>query len=108
MKNNLSDNPVNTYQFCTVQLNVFSLMMVTSLSGFCGGISWAFLLVVAKWLGVATLEEFASPLEVFIGFPVLGALGAGLFAVVGYPIYSWVCKNLRGQRLRGTFYDPRN
>lgn len=97
-----------TFKYCTVQLSLFSLMMLTSLSGFCGGLVWAAILVFARSIGLAELENFDGVIEIFIGFPIVGGLGAGLFALVGYPIYNWVCNNIRGQRLRGTFFEPHN
>ena len=107
MNNDQAPATKNSYQFCTVQLNLFSLMMLTGLSGLCGGIAWSVILIVADWQGIIALEKFDGPLEVFIGFSFVGAFGSALFALVGYPIYNWVCKSIRGQNLRGTFYDPR-
>jgi hypothetical protein len=108
MESDASQSSNITFAYCTVQLNAFSLMMITALSGLCGGIAWALILIIAEWLGIITTEKFDGPMEILIGFPVLGALGAGLFAIIGYPLYNWVCKNIRGQHLRGTFYNPRN
>lgn len=108
MEDKLSGETVRTYRYCSVQLNAFSLMLVTTLSGFCGGIAWAFILFLADWLGMVTLERFDNPLVNFIGFPIIAAFGSALFALVGYPLYNWVCKNLRGQRLMGIFHEPHN
>ena len=104
----MNDESPRSYGSCTVQLNLFSLIMLTSLSGLCGGLAWSVILIIADWLGIVTQEKFDSAFEILIGFSVVGALGAGLFALVGYPIYNWICNNIRGQTLRGTFYDPRD
>ncbi|MDH4607539.1 hypothetical protein [Pseudomonas sp. BN102] len=108
MEDKASSETVRTYRYCSVQLNAFSLMLLTTLSGFCGGIAWALILFLVDGLGMVTLERFDNPLVNFIGFPLLAALGSALFSLVGYPLYNWVCKNLRGQRLMGIFHDPHN
>ncbi|MFZ6044574.1 hypothetical protein ACFW0H_00380 [Pseudomonas sp. CR3202] len=97
-----------TYQYCSVQLNAFSLMLVTALSAFCGGIGWALILLVANWLGMITLDRFGNHLGNFLFFPIFGAFSSALFSLLGYPIYNWVCRNRRGQRLVGIFHDPHN
>lgn len=106
MDENSARTETRTYQYCAVQLNAFSLMLVTALSGLCGGISWALLLFAANSLGVVELERFDNPLANIIIFPIFGAFGSALFAVIGFPLYKWVCKNLRGQRLSGIFHNP--
>ncbi|AYC32046.1 hypothetical protein D3880_06465 [Pseudomonas cavernae] len=108
MDEKLTEEINKTYQYCTVQLNAFSLMLVTALSGFCGGIAWALIIFIADWVGMVSLDRFDKPLVNFIAFPIIGAFGSSLFSIVGYPIYNWVCKNLRGQRLVGIFHDPHN
>ncbi|MDH4563956.1 hypothetical protein [Pseudomonas sp. BN411] len=108
MEGPTASEPNKTYQFCSVQLNVFSLMLVTALSAFCGGIGWALILFIANWLGMVTLERFDNVLVNFIMFPLFGAFFAAVFSLLGYPVYKWVCKNLRGQRLTGIFHNPHN
>ena len=82
--------------------------MLTALSGLCGGISWSIILFLLDSVGMVTLERFDSFSTNIFMFPMFGAFGSGLFAIVGYPIYSWVIKNLRGQRLSGIFHTPHN
>ena len=108
----MEDAPVVTetvsYKYCKVKLSLFSLIMLTALSGFCGGISWAIALFVLDLIAIITLERLDNILINLIIFPMMGAFGAGLGAIIGYPIYGWVIKNMRGQGLSGTFFNPHN
>lgn len=99
---------VRSYKYCKVKLSMFSLVLLTALSGFCGGISWSLIIFTLDGIGIITLERFDNFLSNILLFPMFAAFGSGLFAIVGYPIYGWVIKNMRGQRLSGVFFAPHN
>jgi hypothetical protein len=85
-----------SYKYCKAKLSLFSLITLTALSGFCGGISWSIILCLLDSVGMITLERLDNFLANILMFPMFGAFGSGLFAIIGYPIYSWVIKNIRG------------
>nr|WP_143023969.1 hypothetical protein [Pseudomonas benzenivorans] len=95
-----------TFKYCSVQLSLFSLILVTSLSGLCVGLAWALIIAVLDIAGIIELAKFKNYLINFMAFPFLGLFFGALFSIVGYPLYSWACKNLRGQKLSGIFHDP--
>ncbi|KXS53061.1 MAG: hypothetical protein AWU57_2554 [Marinobacter sp. T13-3] len=97
-----------TYSRCAVQLNLYSLIKVTGLIGLAGGISWALIICLLDMVGLIELVRFESYLTNLIAFPMAAAFFGVLFSIVGYPIYAWVCKNARGQKLSGIFHAPRN
>ncbi|RRQ24715.1 hypothetical protein D5687_00735 [Guyparkeria sp. SCN-R1] len=98
----------HTYQYCAVQLNLFSLIKLTGLVGLVGGVSWAGILFVLGVTGLVQMERFDNYLGNFLFFPVFAAFFGVVFSVVGYPLYRWVCQNLRGQKLAGIFHRPHN
>lgn len=98
----------NSYSQCDVQLNVFSLIKITSLMGLCGGFSWALIISVLDMLSLIELERLTNSFVNLFIFPFLGGFLAGLLSFVGYPIYSWICKNSSGILLAGIFHNPRN
>ncbi len=103
----MSENNQNrTYRYCAVQLNIFSLLLVNSLTGFCGGLSFAFIFSISNFIGIVNPEKFDNYIVNFIGFSFLGLLFGVLFSIVGYPLYTWVCKNIKGQKLSGIFHNP--
>ena len=106
VENQAHQNEKTAFKYCAVQLSLFSLLLVTSLSGLCGGLAWAVIITILDISGVIELVRFKNYLVNLMFFPVLGAFFGALFSIVGYPIYAWVCRNLRGQKLSGTFHNP--
>jgi hypothetical protein len=88
-----------------VQLNLLSLVMITALSGFCGGLAWAVLTSILDLLGFIHLVKFNSYIVNLITFPLIGLFFSGFFSVMGYPIYKWRCRQTRGQKLSGLFIN---
>ncbi|GEM_PF-568572 len=88
-----------------VQLNFLSLVLVTSLSGFCGGLAWAVLTSVLDFIGFIHLVKFNSYIANLITFPLIGLFFSAFFSVIGYPIYKWRCRQIRGQKLSGLFIN---
>lgn len=100
------NNSESTYSFCAVQLNLLSLIKVVALVGVGGGVSWALIIIVLDMFGLIELVRLDDYLINLIVFPIFGGFFGVLFSVVGYPIYAWVCKSSRGQKLAGIFHNP--
>jgi hypothetical protein len=86
-----------------VQLSLVSLVLVTALAGFCGGLAWALLTAVLDLFGFIHLDKFGSYISNLLTFPLIGLFFSAFFSVMGYPIYKWVCRRIRGQKLSGLF-----
>ncbi len=99
------DTTVSAHSQSAVQLNLLSLVLLTSLSGFCGGIAWAILTSVLDMIGIIGLVKFNSYIVNLVTFPLIGLFFSAFFAAVGYPLYRWYCKRIRGQRLSGQFIN---
>jgi len=89
-----------------VQLNLLSLVLITSLSGFCGGLVWAFITALLDFVGLIELVKFNSYIVNFISFPLIGLFFSAFFAMIGYPLYQYRCKRIKGQKLSGRFIQP--
>ena len=101
-----TESQAGTYGHCAVQLNLFSLILVTLLSAVCGGLCMAAIMAVVQLLGFIEFQRFDDPVINFIMFPLLAGFFSAVFAVLGYPLYRWICKNIRGQKLGGIFHNP--
>lgn len=100
------NNTNTTPESCTqsaVQLNLLSLILITGLSGFCGGLAWAFITAFLDMIGFIELVKFNSYIVNFITFPLIGLFFSAFFASIGYPIYRYRCKRIKGQKLSGLF-----
>ena len=102
----MAEEEETTYSRCAVQLSLFSLMQVGVLTGLCGGLTMAAGLSVLNLLPLIHLGNAGNPLTAFVMFPGLGVFSGLLFPLAGYPLYTWVCKNKRGQKLSGIFHNP--
>jgi hypothetical protein len=99
------DSTPTAHTQSAVQLNLLSLVLVTGLSGFCGGLVWAVITSFLDLIGVIQLVKFDSFIVNLITFPLIGLFFSAFFAVIGYPIYKWRCKKVRGQKLSGLFIN---
>jgi len=89
----------------TVQLSLMSLVMIASLSGFCGGLVWAVFTAFLDLLGIIQLEKFSSFIANLITFPMIGLFFSGFFAFVGYPVFKSISKRFKGLKLSGLFIN---
>lgn len=99
------DTTVSAHSQSAVQLNLLSLVLLTSLSGFCGGLAWAVLTSVLDMIGIIELVKFNSYIVNLVTFPLIGLFFSSFFAFVGFPIYRWYCKRIKGQKLSGLFVN---
>jgi hypothetical protein len=99
------DSTPTAHTQSAVQLNLLSLVLVTGLSGFCGGLVWAVITSFLDLIGFIQLVKFDSFIVNLITFPLIGLFFSAFFAVIGYPIYKWRCKKVRGQKLSGLFIN---
>jgi len=99
------DSTPTAYTQSAVQLNLLSLVLVTGLSGFCGGLVWALITSFLDLIGFIQLVKFDSFIVNLITFPLIGLFFSAFFSVIGYPIYKWRCKKIRGQKLSGLFIN---
>jgi hypothetical protein len=97
-----------TYSKCSVLLSLLSLIKVTALAGFCGGLSWGVLRCFLDFMQIKEFSIFNNYMVTIIGFPVLGFAIGIASAVFGYPLYKWICINNEGQDLIGVFHNPRS
>lgn len=88
-----------------VQLNLLSLVLLTALSGFCGGLAWAIITSILDLLGFIELDKFNSYIINLVTFPLIGMFFSAFFSMIGYPIYKWRCRKIRGQKLFGLFIN---
>ena len=88
-----------------VQLNLVSLVLITGLAGFSGGLAWAVLTTVLDLFGFIQLDKFGSYISNLLTFPLIGLFFSAFFSVIGYPVYKRICKRLRGQKLSGLFIN---
>jgi len=88
-----------------VQLNLLSLVLLTGLSGFCGGLAWALITSLLDMIGLIELVKFNSYVVNLLTFPLMGLFFSVFFAIVGYPFYRWRCQQIRGQKLSGFFIN---
>jgi hypothetical protein len=88
-----------------VQLNLLSLVLLTALSGFCGGLTWAVITSILDFLGFIELDKFSSYIVNLVTFPLIGMFFSAFFSMIGYPIYKWRCRQIRGQKLSGLFIN---
>lgn len=98
-----SDTTTASHDQSAVQLNLLSLVLVTGLSGFCGGLAWAILTSVLDMIGLIELVQFNSYVANLLTFPLIGLFFSAFFACVGYPFYRWRCRQIGGQKLSGLF-----
>jgi ABC-type enterochelin transport system permease subunit len=105
----MSDNNINTtpttQTHSAVKLNLLSLVLVTSLSGFCGGLVWAVITSLLDILGLIELIKFSSYITNFLTFPLIGLFFSAFFALLGYPLYQYFCQKIKGQKLSGLFIN---
>jgi len=99
------DSTPTAHTQSAVQLNLLSLVLVTGLSGFCGGLAWAIITSVLDMIGLIHLVKFNSYIVNLITFPLIGLFFSAFFSVIGYPIYKWRCRQIRGQKLSGLFIN---
>jgi hypothetical protein len=103
----MAEGEETTYSRGAVQLSLFSLVQVGVLPGLCGGLTMAAGLSVLNLLPLIHPGNAGHPpLTAFVMFPGLGVFSGLLFPMTGYPLYTWVCKNKRGQKLSGIFHNP--
>ncbi len=95
-----------TFKYCTVELSAFSLMCISGLSAWCGGLMTTLLMIVASWFGMSDFIQATGIIFPLIVNPILAAVFGGIGAVLGYPFYRWICKKARGQRMTGIFHNP--
>jgi len=88
-----------------VQLNLLSLILVTGLSGFCGGLVWALITALLDIIGLIELVKFNSYIVNLLTFPLIGLFFSAFFALIGYPLYQYRCKRIKGQKLSGLFLN---
>ncbi|MEA3411495.1 MAG: hypothetical protein U9R74_08135 [Pseudomonadota bacterium] len=100
------DSGHKTFKYCAVQLNLLSLIKVTTVIGFCGGLSWALVVFVLDVANIIEATRFKNYWVNFIVFSIFGAFFGAASSVLGYPLYSWFCKKNHGQKLSGIFHDP--
>jgi hypothetical protein len=103
----MSDNNIHitptTQTHSAVKLNLLSLVLVTSLSGFCGGLVWALITSLLDIIGLIELVKFNSYISNLLTFPLIGLFFSAFFALVGYPLYQYFCQKIKGQKLSGLF-----
>jgi len=99
------DSTPTAHTQSAVQLNLLSLVLITGLSGFCGGVAWAVLTSILDMIGFIELTKFNSYITNLITFPLIGLFFSAFFSIVGYPIYKWLCNKIRGQKLSGLFIN---
>lgn len=99
------DSIPEAHQKSAVQLNLLSLVLLTGLSGFCGGLTWAILTSLLDMIGIIELVKFNSYIVNLLTFPLIGLFFSAFFAFVGYPFYRWRCRQIRGQKLSGLFIN---
>ena len=72
----MSDNNIHitptTQTHSAVKLNLLSLILVTSLSGFCGGLVWAVITSLLDIIGLIELVKFNSYISNLLTFPLIG------------------------------------
>jgi hypothetical protein len=100
--NNLNTTPT-TLTRSAVSLNLLSLILVTGLSGFCGGLVWAIITALLDIFGMIELDKFNSYITNFLTFPLMGLFFSAFFALTGYPLYQYFCQKINGQKLSGIF-----
>ncbi len=100
-----TDTTAQSHQQSAVQLNLVSLVLVTGLSGFCGGLAWAILTAILDMVGIIELVKFNSYVVNLLTFPLIGLFFSAFFACVGYPFYRWRCRQIQGQKLSGFFIN---
>ena len=100
-----TDTQPNPQHRSAVQLNLLSLVLLTGLSGFCGGLAWALITSFLDMIGLIELVKFNSYIANLITFPLIGLFFSAFFSVIGYPIYKWRCRQIRGQKLSGLFIN---
>ena len=89
---------------CLVKLSFTSYIKIAAILGFCGGVV-ATLAIAVFTLIIPSVKNWPPgsgflALVAFIFFvPFAHSLKAILAAVLGYPIYVWMCKN------KGHFFD---
>lgn len=105
---NMNTETKGTFRFCTGQLSLSSVLTVASLSAFCGGIAFALVISICSYTRILRLAIFGNYLVNLIVFPLGGTFFAALFAMIGFPIYAWICKKMCGQKLQGVFRNPSN
>ncbi len=101
---NIEPTP-SAHKNSAVQLSLMSLVMVTGLSGFCGGLAWAIITALLDMIGLIHLDKFNSFITNIITFPMIGLFFGGFFALVGFPIFKPICRRIRGLKLSGLFIN---
>ncbi|HAU06520.1 MAG TPA: hypothetical protein DCS49_01855 [Gammaproteobacteria bacterium] len=97
------------YTHCHAQLTVFSVVLITALSGFCGGIAWALIMALLQTLDILQSAIFNSLIINLFTFPLIGLFLGGFFSLIGYPIFRYINQLTTGLRLSGHFqYDKTN
>ena len=67
-----TDTQPNPQHRSAVQLNLLSLVLLTGLSGFCGGLAWALITSFLDMIGLIELVKFNSYVVNLLTFPLMG------------------------------------
>lgn len=81
------------------QLNFVSVLKLFAVVGFGTGLLMSIFSLGSLFFG----ESIGNVVLGIVLFPMVFALQALVFAVLGYPFYQWYCRHFKGQHVEGLF-----